>query len=830
MWKEFSCNVNIYYILRYLIFNKYSNGTIDVCKSKNESIIKENEILSDNEDKKEEPEKKNENISLSKENKENEEHNENKKETKENALEKEQNLNEEKNSEGILFTKEKVNINFDLLIQEIRESEIEASQTRIETYELKGFNSMEPSIQLNNNEKKDPTLVSALIDAKNIDKNYMELMKITNEDLDYFQDIHYGKIKIKRNTFDKIFLEEIKVNKYGNINLINCIYMLLNEDSNYFQNMFIKFEPEQNEFEYKCYLNGQEETILFGNKIIKNTKFIHPPESNFWIFFIEKSIAKLYKHYMNTYNLMASDLYQNLSPFNIKIYHHIYFEKKEIYNLIKDNLNKDHIIFCEIDPLEISVIDNINNLFISYYISNIFKINGRKYVELFLPYNKGNDDKIISLSDEKITNEDLKNKELFSKVGNNHYYYINFNDFLQNFGKTFILEYSKNFFYINKKIRITDGNINFLKFRVSGNGKIKLCTKINLPRCYLCRCILAKLTITEDVIRKIKTMSSEKSEDNDADIYYEEQIDYDFEYLDSFYDYGLINKFDSIVENGTYCLLFNVYTNNEFDLNISLLSYFEGTNIEFLDTTEKISGEKLNAQIKRLFISYMKKNIYKNVTKKRIKDNAFSYKSLYNEKLGYSIFMVDNNTEEYNILVDIVTENTGMNLITKEYEEENNYLQNSIHENSKLIKILVPPKNNELIIFEWEKSIDNIYINLTTNIVTQKIEYLSKTFNIDEYEKKPIQNTDVYLVEVQYTKGAFLIFVNESQIYEYAIHLYFDNVFNLKYKNYDTNDLKEKEINIKVKKNNYYYLNLKAVTEGEYGYNINLKIQKINQE
>lgn len=739
---------------------------------------------------------------------------------------------EKKNEDGILFTKEKISINFDSLYQEIKESEIEACQTRIETYELKGFNSMEPFIKINNNKEKEIITVSSLLEKKNIDNNYIELMKLTEKDLLIFDNIHYGKIKIKQNNFDKINLEEIKINKYGNLNLINCIYMLLNKDRNYFKNLFTKFEIENNQYEYKCYQYGQEEIYLFSNKVIKNTNFIHPHDTNYWIYFIEKAIAKLYKHYINTYNLLASDLYQNLSPFNIKIYQHLYYDKKEIFNFIKDNLNKENIIFSEIDPLEISVIDNINDLFISFYINNIFKINGRKYIEMYLPFNKGNDDKIIKLAEEKINDEDLQNKNLFppSKIKDNHYCFIKFETFLIKFSKTFILEYSKNFFYINKKIKISDGNINFLKFRVSGNGQIKLCTKISLPRCYLCRCILAKLSITEDVIRKIKTMSSEKSEDNDGDFYYEEQIDYDFEYLDSFYDYGLINKFDSIVENGTYCLLFNVYTNNEFDLNISLLSYSEGANIEFLDTTEKISGEKLNAQIKRLFISYMKKNIYNNVTKKRIKDNAFSYKSLYNEKIGYSIFMVDNNTEEYNILVDLVTENTGMNLITKEYEEENNYTKDLIHGNSKLIKILVPPKNNELIIFEWEKSIDNIYINLSTNIITQKINNLFNNFNIDLYEKKYIENTDVYLVEVQYSKGAFLIFVNENEKDEYAIHLYFDNVFNLKYKNYDTSILKEKEINIKVKKNNYYYLNMKAITEGEFGYNINLKLQKINQD
>jgi len=751
----------------------------------------------------------------------------------ENDLEKEENiLDKNDGSEEVYLIKQKPSINFDRLSQEIKESEIEACQTRIETYELKGFNSMEPYIQPNNNNKKEIIPISTLIDKKNIDLNYIEIMKLTEKDLSFFDSIHYGKLKIKQNNFDKILLNDIRVNKFGNVNLLNCIYMLTNKDRNYFKNCFVKFDTENNQFEYKCYQNGQEDTILFSNKVMKNTKFIHSPETNHWIYLIEKSISKLYRHYINTYNLLASELYQNLSPFNIRTYQHLYYDKKEIYNTIKDSLNKENIIFCEIDPLEISSIDNITDLFISFYINNIFKINGRKYLELYLPYNKGNEENIISLNLEKVNDEDLQNNEYFppNKVKDNHYYFIKFDNFLLKFSKTFILEYSKNFFYINKSIKISDGNINFLKFRVSGNGPIKLCTKLNLPRCYLCRCILAKLTITEEPIRKIKTMSSEKSEDNDADVYYDEQIDYDFEYLDSFYDYGLINKVDSIVQNGTYCLLFNVYTNNEFDLNISLLSYSEGANIEFLDTTEKIPEDKLNAQIKRLFISYMKKNIYNNVKKKKIKDNAFSYISLYNEKLGYSIFMVDNNTEEYNISVDLVTENTGMNLITKDYEEENNYTQNSIHGNSKLIKILVPPKNNELIIFEWEKSIDNIYINLSTNIKAEKVENLLYNFDINLYEKKIIENTDVYLVEVPYRKGAFLIFVNESDKYQYIIHIFFENVFNLSYKNYDSITLQNKEINIKVKASSYYDLNMKAITEGEYGYNINLKIQKLMSE
>jgi hypothetical protein len=191
--------------------------------------------------------------------------------------------------------------------------------------------------------------------------------------------------------------------------------------------------------------------------------------------------------------------------------------------------------------------------------------------------------------------------------------------------------------------------------------------------------------------------------------------------------------------------------------------------------------------------------------------------------------MIENNTDKYNILVDLITENTGMNLITKEYEEEN--MQNLVNGNSKLIKIIVPPKNSELIIFEWEKAVDNIYINLNSNITAEKIEniFYDKNYTLDTYEKQPIEDTSVYLIEVAYRKGAFIIFVNESENEDYNIDLSFDNVSNIKYKNYENDDLKEKEFSFKVKKKNYHYLKMKAIKEGEYGYNINLKIKKLNQ-
>ena len=724
------------------------------------------------------------------------------------------------NSKELQMSKEKTEINFDSLLQDLKDSENEAIRARIETYELKGFNAMEPTIKNNNEAKLELTHLDDLLENQNIDSNHTNLMKITEKDLKDFNELHYIKIKPKENNFEKISIDSCEINKYGNINLLNCIYMLTKKDKNYFKNLFTKFDLENFLFQYKYYQSGQENIILLNNKVLKNTMFIKPDESNFFIYLVEKTIAKIYKHYLNTYNLLASDLYQNLTPFNVKVLQHIYFEKKEIFNEIKNNLNSKNIIFCEIDALQISQIDDITNLFTSFYVYNIFKINGRKYIVLYLPYNKSNIDSKeikIFLEQNTINEEDKKNVEYFppDKIGDSHYYFITFDTFLINFQKTYILEYSKNFFFINKKLKISDSNIDFLKFRVTnGRGLIKLCTKFNFPLCYLCRCILAKLTITENVVRNLKTIASNQSQENENDVYFEEQTDYDFEYLDGFYGHGLVNIFETSLENGTYCLLFNIYTNNGFELNISLLSYSEGVNIEFLDTKEKITGEKLNAQIKTLFVSYMRKNLYKNITKKRIKDNAFSYQSLYNQKIGYSIFMIENNTDKYNILVDLITENT-----------EDESMQNLINENSKLIKIIVPPKNSELVIFEWEKSVDNIYINLNSNITAEKIENIfnSNNFRLDSYEKKPIQSTEVYLIEVAYRKGAFLIFVNESEDEDYNINLNFDNVFNLRYKGYENEELKEKDFGFKIKRKNYYYLKMKAIKEGEYGYNINLE-------
>ena len=104
---------------------------------------------------------------------------------------------------------------------------------------------------------------------------------------------------------------------------------------------------------------------------------------------------------------------------------------------------------------------------------------------------------------------------------------------------------------------------------------------------------------------------------------------------------------------------------------------------------------------------------------------------------------------------------------------------------------MVPRKNSELIIFDLEKSMDNIFIILRNNITSEKIEnkFCDKNFSLGT-QKKYSEDANVYLIEVAYKKDVLIIFLNERESDEYNIYLGFDNAFNIKYKYHENDDLK----------------------------------------
>ncbi len=704
-------------------------------------------------------------------------------------------------------------INFDNLYTEISQSDIISFQNRIETYELKGFNSLTANIKPSNNKPK-LIKIHKLFNKDLIDNNNLYLRNISQQDINIINSLKHGHMKHKEVNFYIIDLDNINLNKYGNINLINVIIGISKINKNYLKKMFLNFDIENGNFDINLYKNGKKKLYKFDNKIIKNTLFIHPYEKNFWIYLIEKGIAKLCSNYINSIRLLSSEIFPMLLPCELNEYNHYKINKKVLYEIIKNNLSNS-IIFTEKD-----INENYNEInYISFYVNRVFKYNNKKYIELYLPFNKANNDNNNNNKEIKIENVidneiDLK---IFNNINNNHFIYYKYDHFYKKFNNTFILKYYPKNHYQNKTIILSDSNINLLKFKI--NKQTKITISFYFPFANILRIILCKLNIIENYIRHVKTMSSYA----ESNSYYTDELNYKFDFIKSFFLYEKKLSFNCDLDEGIYCLLFNAYINSEIKINIG---FYSNEEIEIIEN-EKINEDKFNSQIKSLFVSYIKNNLNNNnnnnnkIEKKIIKDeNAIEYFSLLNENLGYSIILIENNSDNFIIDYNLLSEVDGMNLITKEY----NNIENVNNLNN--INIKIPPKNFEVIIFEWEKLISNVFINVVSRYEINKIELIFNKNNI--YEKKYLIQNFVYYQEIQYKNGVYLIFVNESN-FNYNLNIFFEKFENLEYKGFK--EIKGKFIKFGIKSFNYKAFKLECINdEIEYEYKMKITGKKVNDK
>lgn len=695
-------------------------------------------------------------------------------------------------------------IKFDNIIKEIKECDIESNQYRIEKYELKGFNSMTPNIKKEKNEEN-VIKIHSLFKEEFIDLNYTE-WNLTQKDISEIGQLKFGHMKYKECTFKTIVTDSFKIGKFGNVNILNCIYFMNEKKEEYFKKIsFSKFNIEGGLFIVNLFKKGKMKRIQFDNKVIKSSPFIHCSEKNFWVYLIEKALAKITKNYINTIPLLGNDIFSFICPANIVTYSHQIIQRKELYEVLKETFSKNsgYIVFSNKNGINSDFYEKEN--FISFFITKVFRTNGHKYVEIFFPLNDGVTTKSF------ITDEDLSSKKYFSdeKMKDNHYIFIRFENFFRMFKNTYIVKYNPSYMYNFKSIILSDRNINLLKIKIDKKTNVEL--SINLPHPFLFRFVLSRLVITENYIRRIRTMSS-KDNDQESNSYYQDEIDYHFEYIDSVYQFNDKGIIERELEEGIYCLLFNVYTNNDIKVNIGAYSDNE---VEFLDDPEKISEQKLNSQIKSLFISYIKKEI--NVTKNKIDDDdsIVSYESLINEKFGYSIYMVENLSEKKNAFVSLYTEIEGMNLITKDYTE-----------NTTDINIVIPPKNIEIIVFEWEKTINEILIFVDPTITTEMISPMFNSESFFSLKKNYIAKTNVYYVEIQYRRGVFLVFVNENPTESFVVQMIFEKLSNLEYKGMSGESIEGKTIEIDLPNRAYSSYNLKNIYDEDFSFKISLKIAK----
>ena len=691
-------------------------------------------------------------------------------------------------------------------------------------------------ININENEQT-PIDIKALIKNDNINNGNILLQK----DIDTITSNKINKIKAKECDFNKIDIDNISLGKYANVNIINCIEALNRKKEGYFKNMFTKFDTENKIFEITFFKKGRSRNIILDNKKLKDSPFIKCPDNNFWIYLIEKGFAFLYKHYINIIPLLASQLFPFLCSANIRSISHSTYPKKELYDVIKEHAgkNKHFIVFAEKkgedlfdvnDGIDETVPDTNNNgstgnnnnddnisnfeknkeQYISFFINRAFKTNGHKYIEMFFPVKPSN----IQLTSNILEDDIKQSKKFFTEevLKDGRYYFLRYDTYFKKFAFTHILNYNPNYFYDYKRIVLSDRNINLLKFKITQpKTKIELSIKLKSP--FLFRFVLSKLIIIENFIRKVHTMSSQgDNESAGSNSYYEGEDDCNFEYIASLYKFDMEGTIEQELEPGIYCLLFNVYTNNDTIVNICSYS---SSQIEFLEESEKISEQKLTSQIKSLFVSYIKTK--DKATTEQIENHSdlIHYSSLINENFGFSISVIENKSEDQIMFVTMCTETEGMNLITKDYSP----ISNSIN-------LVIPPKNTEMVIFEWEKTLNEIVVFFDLECNLTKIDPVFKESDFNMLPKKYISNTKVYYVEAQFRRGVFLIFVNEDIQDNMIVYMKFEKLDNLEYKGKKGIEIEGKEYEIDLPIRSYARYKLMSVDDKDFSFKINLKITK----
>ena len=99
----------------------------------------------------------------------------------------------------------------------------------------------------NNKKKKNEENVikiHSLFKEEFIDLNYTE-WNLTQKDISEIGQLKFGHMKYKECTFKTIVTDSFKIGKFGNVNILNCIYFMNEKKEEYFKKIsFSKFNIE----------------------------------------------------------------------------------------------------------------------------------------------------------------------------------------------------------------------------------------------------------------------------------------------------------------------------------------------------------------------------------------------------------------------------------------------------------------------------------------------------------------------------------------------------------------------------------------------------------
>ena len=659
-------------------------------------------------------------------------------------------------------------------------------------------------------------------------------------------------IKEKENFVINKNNNNLKINTFGNPNLVNIIIFLLEKDNLWIKNLLYKFDYETKIFIIKLYIQGVPRHILLDESIPINDRgepaFINPPLEQFWILLVEKAIAKVNRSYGNSLRCFASELLPLLSNIPLIQYNHEDYSEKELWKKIKEGIEHKYIIFGENknkDEKDQRETTYPSLKFISFFISNVFKINNNKYLELTIPMIE--DNKIIqNMKKDMLANrkEDIKNDKLFTKekLENNKIIFMPYDYYYTFFKNTFIYKHEEQYIYSTKKLELNSNQFTMLKIKplqkthsiITVHLKDSRYSSQDIPFT-LNQVFLVRLKVDETIIKKSNIIPQPKNDNSvisdSKGSFYEEENEYLFEYINSSFSSDSKSSIEANLDpNETYYIMIKLISNVNMTTNC-VVSLYSSTFIELVDTFNPEDDNMieykffqpqnlttLTTSLKYLFISHLNNRSF--YDENIIEDEVKFSKSINDLNFGFKIVKIENFSEKRSVTMTLEYNSIEMNLITLKLSGKANESQKEKNDSVNEFKVVLAPGSSELLIFQCLCRKPNC------NFSPQFIIDRKQQFRVSDFQtqKKTKINPDIYYQEIPYGKGVFIILINSSDN-EYVVRSIFDVIDNLEV---DT-ESEENEVEMILKPFSKNFINLKMIdTLSKIAYQITF-LAKINQ-
>lgn len=644
----------------------------------------------------------------------------------------------------------------------------------------------------------------------------------------------------------------IKINTFGNPNLVNIIIFLLEQDSLWIKYLLYKFDYDTKIFIIKLYIQGDPKHILLDESIPINDRgepaFINPPLEQFWILFVEKAIAKVNRSYGNSLRCFVSELLPLLSNIPLIKHNHEDYSEKEIWKKIKEGIQHKYIIFAENsnkNEKDVHETAYPSLKFISFFISNVFKTNNNKYLELTIPMIE--DNKIIqNMKKDMLANkkEDIKNDKFFTKekLENNKIIFMPYDYYYTFFKNTFIYKNEDQYIYSTKKFELNSNQFTMLKIKplqkthsiITVHLKDSRYSSQDIPFT-LSQVFLVRLKVDETIIKKSNAIPKPKIDgtviSDSKGSFYEEENEYLFEYINSSFSSDPKSSIEANLDpNETYYIMIKLISNVNMTTNC-VVSLYSSTFIEIVDTfnpeVDNMIEYKffqpqnlttLTKSLKYLFISHLNNRAFydENIIENEVR---FS-KSINDLNFGFKIVKIENFSEKISVTFTLDYNSIEMNLITLNLSGKVNESQKEKNDSINEFKVVLAPGSTELLIFQC------LCRKPICNFSPQFIFDRKQQFRVTDFQtqKKTKINPDVYYQEIPYGKGVFIILINSSDN-EYIVRSIFDVIDNLEV---DT-ESDENEVEMILKPFSKNFINLKMIdTLSKIAYQITF-LAKVNQ-